>query len=137
MLGDFPPAWPAYPQACHLRALWQALRQSWLLALWADYQGARSEGRSAAAVVAATVEELQRLMRVQFRTAAMPPEVVDSLPFRLLNAQFKQDPLSAFQAVWAHRGVLCSVAEDEEGAVRLRVLLTSSHPVPVPPTPPA
>ena len=132
MLGDYPPAWPAYPASPALKALWQALRLSFLLALWSDSRAVGDRPRSAVAVVQATIREVQRLIGVQFRTAAMPAEVLDNLPTRLLNAQFRPSPLSEFKATWAHRDVLCRVTEDAASAPRLLLRLSPAHPVPVP-----
>ncbi|HSG19125.1 MAG TPA: reverse transcriptase domain-containing protein [Burkholderiaceae bacterium] len=138
MLGDLPAAWSHHPartdgEHAGIVRLWGAVRLSFLFAVWCARQAADAEDRTAQAVVRSTVLELQRRMREQFYTSAMPAEIVDALPARLLTANLQQAKLADFTCVWAHRGVLCSVVQPAgDGPPALHLKLSMVQPVPAP-----
>ena len=138
MLGDQPAAWSHHPtrtdgEHAGIVRLWGAVRLSFLFAVWCARQAADAEERTAQAVVRSTVLELQRRMREQFYTSAMPADIVDALPARLLTANLQQAKLADFTCVWAHRGVLCSVVQPAgDGPPALHLKLSMVQPVPAP-----
>lgn len=132
MLGDRQQAWQAYPQSTSSIALWQALRITFLHALWVVHSGAHAQTPTSQEVVGNTVLELQHLMRTQFRMAALSEDTLNSLPLQLITAQLKETQLDAFKAVWATGSVLCSVDMDPGGRARLLVHLSMQHPVAAP-----
>ena len=132
LLGDRPAAWPSYPDTPGLQTLWTALRATWLWAVWCQSRAVEPSPDPAAAVVAAVVAELRRLMWAHFRMAALPDDTLAGLPLSHITAQLQPAPLGAFEASWAHEGVLCRVARGVAGVPRLQVLLSSSHPVAAP-----
>lgn len=132
LMGDWPGAWPAYPTSPGLQALWTALRATWLWAVWCHYHAAEPDEHPSATVVSCIVGELQRLMWAHFRMAALPDETLAGLPCSLITAQLQPTRLEAFEASWAHEGVLCSVLRAEGSAPRLQVHLSLAAPVPAP-----
>ena len=138
MLGDLPAAWSHHPartegEHAGIVRLWGALRLTFLFAAWCAHQADDAEERTAQAVVQTTVQELQRRMREQFYTSALPPEIVDALPARLLTADLQQAKLADFTSVWAHRGVLCSLVQPAGGGPpTLQLKLSMAQPVPAP-----
>ena len=138
MLGDLPAAWPHHParkegEHAGLVRLWGAVRLTFLLAVWCAHQADKAEERTARAVVRTTVQELQRRIREQFYTSALPTEIVDALPAQLLMADLQQAKLADFTSVWAHRGVLCSVEQPAGGGPpTLQLKLSVAQPVPAP-----
>ena len=131
MLGDCSSAWASYPSG-RLADLWTALRATFLHALWAAYWSREPEQQTSEAVVREVVAELQRLIRLRFVAAALPPAALDALPTAFLTAQLKPAKLADFSAVWATGGVLCVVHEAEGAAPRLEVRLSLQHPVAAP-----
>jgi hypothetical protein len=131
MLGDFSAAWPSYPSSS-LADLWTVLRATFLHALWAAYWSREPEQQTSEAVVREVVAELQRLVRLRFVAATLPPAALDALPTAFLTAQLKPAKLAEFCAVWAVGGVLCAVHEVEGEAPRLEVRLSLQHPVAAP-----
>ena len=129
MLGDLPAAWASYPRSAGLAALWQTLRLTLLHAIWTAHSAADVTSRSAAMVVQQSVGELQRLMRSQFRMAALSDDTLNSLPTRMLTAELRATPLEAFKAAWAHGGVLCCVDEPPGLPPLLRLHLSLGCPV--------
>ena len=135
MLGDLPAAWlhhPARTEGEHagIVRLWGALRLTFLFAVWCAHQADEAEERTARAVVQTTVQELQRRIREQFYTSALPPEIVDALPARLLTADLQQAKLADFTSVWAYRDVLCSVVQPAGGGPpMLQLKLSMAQPV--------
>ena len=132
MLGDRPQAWQQYPQSLSSIALWQTLRLTFLHALWVVHSAAPAHTPTSAGVVSHAVLELQRLMRNQFRMAALSEDTLNNLPLQLITAQLKETQLDLFKAVWATGNVLCSVATDPGGRVKLVVHLSMQHPVAAP-----
>lgn len=139
MLGDHPTAWEQHParadggQSTGQVRLWGAVRLTFLLAMWCAHQTGDPQERTARAVVQATVQELQQRMREQFATAALPDGILDSLPIQLLSADLQQTKLADFTAVWAHRGVLCTVEQAAGNSPpSLNIKLSMAHPVPAP-----
>jgi len=131
MLGDCSSAWASYPSG-RLADLWTALRATFLHALWAAYWSREPELQTSEAVVRAVVAELQRLIRLRFVAAALPPAALDALPTAFLTAQLKPASLVDFCAVWAAGGVLCAVHEVEGAPPRLEMRLSLQHPVAAP-----
>jgi hypothetical protein len=131
MLADQPDAWADYP-AGSLNRLWCALRITFLHALWLVHWSLPVHERSAAAVVSLAVAELQRLILNQWRCAGDLPGTLEALPTSLLTAQVRAGRVEDFQAVWAHRGVLCQVLERASGGQQLDLLLSLRHPVSAP-----
>ena len=137
MLGDQREAWeqhPANDNGDHHGSvrLWNALRLTFLFAIWCAHQAAEEQARTAKAVVEHTVGELRRLVWAQYRTAALPDDVINALPTRLLTADLKPPPLDDFKAAWAFKDALCSVDNVVGGGTQLRVWLSLTHPVPAP-----
>jgi hypothetical protein len=139
MLGDQPDAWEHHPLAqdegagCSLARLWTALRVTFLFAVWCTHMEGGGGLRGSAGVVQRTVEELQRVMRAQFRVSALQDDTLDALPTRMLTADLKPAKLEDFTEAWAHGDVLCSVEEQPGGGgLSLRVRLSLQHPVPAP-----
>ncbi len=138
MLGDQPQAWPHHPaagtggQRGGLTRLWNAVRLTFLFAVWCARNAAEGQPRGSRAVVQQVVEELQRLMWAQFRAAAWANDTISALPPNLLSADLKPPPLQDFCAVWAHGEALCRVATDANGRPYLQLRLSLQHPVPLP-----
>lgn len=132
MLGDCSASWPAYPSEPGPLALWTVLRATWLHAVWSAHHRRHRDPPSSAAVVEHVVRELQRLMWARFRMAALPDDTLSSLPQSHLTAQLRPTRLDAFEACWAHRGVLCQVSRPEGGGPKLRVFLSLAVPVAAP-----
>ena len=132
MLGDRPQAWQQYPQSTSTNALWQAIRLTFLHALWIVHSDTHVQTPTSQQVVGYTVQELQRLMRTQFRMAALSEDTLNSLPLQLITAQLKETQLDVFKAVWATGSILCSVDTDPGGRVKLVVHLSMQHPIAVP-----
>ena len=132
MLGDDPSTWPAYPARPPSKlALWTALRATFLHAVWTAHQATDPDAQTSLAVIQAVIRELRSLMRAQFSTAALPAAVLDGLPHRLLTAELRASGLADFQAVWAHRSVLCTVVGEPPDPPSLQLHLTLDHPVAV------
>jgi hypothetical protein len=129
VLGDWPDAWPAYPAGPGLQALWTTLRSTWLWAVWCHYLDAAPDTAPSATVVASVVGELQRLMWAHFSMAALSDETLSGLPRTHITAQLQPTRLDAFEATWAHEGVLCTVHRVEGSAPRLQVHLSLVSPV--------
>ncbi|KXZ50135.1 hypothetical protein GPECTOR_17g771 [Gonium pectorale] len=135
LLSDQPEAWAHHPvngngQHHGSVRLWNALRLTFLFALWSARMDAEEQARTSQAVVRHTVKELQRLMWAQYRTSALPDDVINALPPHLLSADLKPPLLQDFKATWAHNDALCTVEDMPGGGTTLRVWLTTSHPVP-------
>ena len=96
----------AYPTSPGPQALWTALRATWLWAVWCHHQAADTEVSASEAVVVQVVGELQRLMWAHFRMSALPDDTLSGLPQSHITAQLKPAPLDAFEACWAHGGVM-------------------------------
>ena len=132
MLGDRPTAWGTYPTASGLQLLWTALRATWLWAVWCQHRTVEPSPDPSAAVVSTVVLELRRLMWANFRMAALPADTLAGLPLSHITAQLKPSQLGAFEASWAHEGVLCEVERDANNVPNLRVRLSLTHPVAAP-----
>lgn len=137
MLGDQPEAWehhPANANGAHNGRvrLWNALRLTFLFAIWSAHQAADEQAQTAQAVVEQTVGELRRLMWAQYRTAALPDDVINALPTRLLTADLRPPPLDDFRAAWTLNDALCTVDDLAGGGTQLRMRLSLTHPVPAP-----
>ena len=78
------------------------------------------------------VGELQRLMWAHFRMSALPDDTLAGLPQSHITAQLKPSPLDAFEACWAHGGILCSVERSPGQPPKLRMHLSLVHPVAAP-----
>ncbi len=83
-------------------------------------------------MVEKTVGELQRLMWAHFRMSTLSDDTLAGLPVSRITAQLKPSPLNAFEACWAHGGVLCSVKRPQGQPPKLRVHLPLVHPVAAP-----
>lgn len=116
-----------------LEQLWTALRLCWLSAVWAARCRRQGDPErfpvSAAGVVAATVAEIQQLIRRDFtrtggdvraRTAAPSDWFRGPTVPALTKAEFLER--------WAGNGVLCRLATVAEGG-GLVIRLSSTHPV--------
>lgn len=132
MLGDRQAAWADYPSVPSTSMLWQVLRLTFLHAIWIVQSEATTQMPSSETVVRYTILELQRLMRSQFRMAALSEDTLNSLPLQLITAQLKETQLESFKRVWAAGNVLCSVATDPGGKARLVVYLSMQQPVAAP-----
>ena len=132
LLGDRPAAWAGYPSGSGLQSLWTALRATWLWAVWCHHRGGEPSPDPSAAVVAAVVMELRRLMWAHFRMAALPDDTLEGLPRSHITAQLKPAQLSSFEASWAHEGVLCEVVRGDDHVPHLRVHLSLTRPVVAP-----
>lgn len=138
MLGDQPAAWEHHPAAQEggtqgLRRLWNALRVTFLFAVWCTHVDRTSNVPSSEAVVQRMVEELHSVMWAQFRVSALPDDTVNALPLRMLTADLKPAKLQDFTDTWAHGGVLCSVDERHGGSGwTMQMRLSLQHPVPAP-----
>ena len=64
--------------------------------------------------------------------AALPDDTLAGLPLSHITAQLKPSQLGAFEASWAHEGVLCEVDRDANNVPTLRVRLSLTHPVAAP-----
>ncbi|GLC50058.1 hypothetical protein PLESTB_000337700 [Pleodorina starrii] len=135
LLGDWPGGWPAYPTSPGLQLLWAALRATWLWAVWGHYHRAEPDDHPSATVVGCVIGELQRLMRAHFSMAALSEDTLAGLPRGHITAQLKPGRLDAFEASWAHEGVLCSVQRVAGSSPRLQVHLSRVAPVPAPQAP--
>lgn len=128
-------AWAAYPEGSTAQ-LWNALRLSWLFALWTTHSRADPSERHAHAVVAATVSSMITTIRSVFCRCLPGPLIFHVLPPNILTRQLKEQELSDFTMVWARNNVLCQVEQDGAGIKHLRVWLSMLHPVPAPLPPP-
>lgn len=135
LLGDQQSAWPQYPEGAGAE-LWNALRLSWLFALWEVHSRAVASERHSNAVVAATVSSMQVTIRSVFCRCRPGALIFDALPDSILTRPVKQLDLSAFTSVWARNSALCQVDQDVAGVPHLRVWLSMLHPVPAPLPPP-
>ena len=135
LLGDQQAAWAAYPEGSTAQ-LWNALRLSWLFALWTTHSRADPSERHAHAVVAATVSSMITTIRSVFCRCLPGPLIFHVLPPNILTRQLKEQELSDFTMVWARNNVLCQVEQDGAGIKHLRVWLSMLHPVPAPLPPP-
>jgi hypothetical protein len=135
LLGDCSPAWPAYPTAPAQAELWNALRLSWLLALWEAHSQPLAEQRCSFTVVAATVRSLRHLIRAQYCMCCSETHVFATLPCRILTRAVTDTALDAFNGRWGHNGVLCTAVAQPGGSSSLQLLLSMQHPVPAPQPP--
>jgi hypothetical protein len=135
MLADQPEAWPDYPTDKGLQHLWGALRLLFLHALWCVHTAKETARQGSRAVALQVVTEAARLMRCQWRMAALADDTLAALPRRLLTVQLQSAPLEDFMGSWAARGILAEVVGGgEEGASRsMRVRLSETWPVALPP----
>lgn len=132
LLGDCSDAWPHYPSAPAQAELWNALRQTWLLALWEAHSQPAWSQRSPHAVVAATVRELQHLIRAHFCFCSPEDHVFPELPGRILTRAIKVSTPEEFNGRWGLNGVLCQAVPRADGTLALDVRLSMQHPVPAP-----
>lgn len=137
MLGDMPDAWQHHPAPTDNAEgggkvrLWNAVRLTFLFALWCAHQDPEPGARTARAVVTHTIEELQRLMWAQFRVAAASEEDINALPTSLLTADLKPGSMELFEECWALNDSLCTVDKGANGRATLRMRLSRLHPMPV------
>ena len=108
------------------------MRATWLWAVWCQHRAEEPSPDPATAVVVTVVQELRRLMWAHFRMAALPDDTLAGLPVSHITAQLKPGQLGAFEASWAHEGVLCEVVRGDDNVPHLRVHLSVAHPVAVP-----
>lgn len=132
LLGDCSAAWPHYPRSPAQADLWNALRQTWLLALWEVHSQPATAQRTSHAVVAATVRELQQLIRSQFCLCRPASHVFAVLPGRILTRSVKETSVADFNGRWGLNGVLCRATTQPDGTVTLDVHLSMQQPVPAP-----
>jgi hypothetical protein len=136
MLGDMPAAWQEHPTNEGANGegkvrLWNAVRLTFLFALWCARQDPEPAARTSRAVVEGTIEALQSLMWAQFKVAAVSEDDINALPTSLLTADLKEGSLELFTECWALNDTLCIIDKEASGRATLRMRLSRSHPVQV------
>jgi hypothetical protein len=140
LLADDDRSWsPAGDGA--VRALWTALRVSWLHAVWVQRcrrQANQQWAVTAAGVAAATAAAVGRLIRRDFARVAVDARSSTAAPAHWFRGT--RDPqlgLAAFLTRWGLGGVLCRVDPPAPGEAlgQLHVLFTTAAPVLAPAAP--
>jgi hypothetical protein len=141
LVADVLEAWPDAPQGAQ-RAVWSALRLTVLYHIWEARCSADSTKQNGPAVVRATIHAIRGAMLLQYNRSYRRQQMAHMLPSSVLSMRRLEPAVDTF-SVWLSSG-LCRLdgAEDDGRNVpprsqpgdgqRLVILLTESHPVPVP-----
>jgi hypothetical protein len=141
LLGDCSTAWPSYPSSPSRAEVWNALRLSWLMALWETHTQLPPSLRSSHEVIVSTVLSLRQLIRAQFCLCCTEQLIFAVLPGRVLTRTIVEATAASFNSRWGTNSVLCAAATAHDGSCTLQLYLDLQHPVsaappPLPPQPP-